>query len=75
MHLYWLGTQQLERSFVEEDLGVLGHKLRYRKYCLNVRKFYFFFFLDYVTVTEQQNRFPRDIMESPSLEIFQNLSE
>lgn len=26
-------------------------------------------------MTEQQNRFPRDIMESPSLEIFQNLSE
>ncbi|KFV72458.1 hypothetical protein N308_11818, partial [Struthio camelus australis] len=42
-----------------------GHKLKRRKFRLNLRKNFFT-----VRVTEHWNRLPRGVVESPSLEIF-----
>jgi len=42
-----------------------GHKLRHRKFRLNMRKNFFT-----LRVTEHWNRLPRVFVESPSLEIF-----
>ncbi|KFV88701.1 hypothetical protein N308_12824, partial [Struthio camelus australis] len=42
-----------------------GHKLKHRKFHLNMRKTFF-----PVRVTEHWHRLPRDGVESPSLEIF-----
>ena len=43
----------------------IGHKLKHRKFCLNMRKNFF-----PLRVTEHCNRLPREVVESPSLEIF-----
>jgi len=42
-----------------------GHKLKHRKFRLNMRKNFF-----PLRVTEHWNRRPREVVESPSLEIF-----
>jgi len=44
------------------------HKLRHRKFHLNMRKNFFT-----LRVTEHCNRLPREVMDSPSLEIFKTL--
>jgi len=43
-----------------------GHKLKHRKFRLNIRKIFF-----PLRVTEHRNRLPREAVESPSLEIFE----
>jgi len=42
-----------------------GHKLKYRKFCMNIRNHFFT-----VRVMEHCNRFPRQVVESVSLELF-----
>ncbi|KFV74872.1 hypothetical protein N308_06937, partial [Struthio camelus australis] len=44
-----------------------GQKLNHRKFCLNLRRNFF-----PVGVTEHWKRLPREVGESPSLEIFKS---
>ena len=42
-----------------------GHQLKHRKFCTNVRKNFFT-----VRVMKHWSRLPREVVESPSLEMF-----
>jgi len=44
-----------------------GHKLKNRRFCLNIRKHFFA-----VRVTEHWHRLPRRVVESPSSETFKS---
>lgn len=50
-----------------ERVGGNRHKLKHRRFCLNIRKHFFT-----MRVTKHWNRLPRVVVESPSLEIFKN---
>lgn len=58
-----------EELVCNERTRVNWHKLKYRKFTLNVRKNFLFIYFFSVTVVKQWNKLPRKLEESPSLEI------
>jgi len=56
-----------ERKTTSDRTRGSGHKLKYRRFCLKHQETLFFT----VRVTEHWHRYPREVLESPSLEIFE----
>lgn len=71
MYKYMMGRNEQEGarlfSVVPTDkTGGNGHKLKHMKFCLNMRRQFFYY------VVKHWNRFPRDVVESLSVEVLKS---